>query len=81
MQRLAGHRLGPQSREGVDRRLHLLDVGDAPVAHHQVLLDLAEGRLVERTFEVVGDELDELLAGDLVCSQVVFAGRVPIWGP
>lgn len=63
-----------------DRRLHLLDVVDAPVAHHQVLLDLAHGARLERSFEVLGDELHELLARDLVDGQAKFAGRVAIVG-
>ena len=64
--------------EHIDRRLHLFQIGDAPVAHHQVLLDMAERSGGERSLEIVGDELDELLARDLVSSHAEVAGREAI---
>src|SRR5690348_10502515 len=45
-----------------------------------MLLDLAQGACLERSFEVLGDELHELLARDLVNGQVESASRVSIVG-
>ena len=61
--------------EGRDRRLHLFEVGDAPVAHDQMLLDATERWRRECSFAVVRDELDELLARDLVSGHAELTGR------
>jgi len=52
------------SPENVPLRMHLAQVLLAPGAQLQVRLDLDTGRLVEGALEIVGDQLDDLLAGD-----------------
>src|SRR3954452_12345091 len=52
--------------DGARRGLDLVQVVAAPVAHREVLLDELERLLGERRVEVVGGELGELAADDLV---------------
>src|SRR3954454_2031770 len=49
-----------------DRAAHLLDVPDAALAEVEVLLDERGLRGGKRALEVAGDELDQLLAADVV---------------
>src|SRR5664279_3293101 len=46
------------------RDTYLVDVLRAARTQGQVRLELGPGRAVQRTFEVVGDEFDDLLASD-----------------
>jgi hypothetical protein len=47
------------------RRAHLAQVAQAGVAVDQVPVDRRPPRRRQRTLEVLGDQLDELLAGDV----------------
>jgi hypothetical protein len=52
-----------QVADGPNRPLHLVEVRGAAVTDGQVVLESEPILSRERTFEVIGDELDELRAG------------------
>src|SRR5205807_2596250 len=65
LQRLRRHDLGAQARGELDRHAHLLQVGGAAVALADVALEAPAHPRRQRALEVVGDELDQLAAGEL----------------
>src|SRR5262245_39625682 len=69
MLRCAGHGLLGEMAEHVDRLPHLVDVRVTRRTGHDVLLEARAIARVERTLEVLGDELDELLAGQIVVAH------------
>src|SRR4051795_2931714 len=61
--------LGAEPADGRDRLSHLVEVGDARVAEAQVLLEALAVSRREAAFEVLGDEFDDLGAGELACQS------------
>src|SRR5436190_22767675 len=62
--RLLGERLGREHPGNPDRRAHLFQVGRAPIADGDVLLEPSAIGPRERALEVARDELHELLAAE-----------------
>ena len=54
-----------EGTDHLDRLAQLIDIGAAPLAHEQVLLETHSFLGGEAPLEVVGDELDQLAAGQL----------------
>src|SRR4051794_8943001 len=72
----------PDVADGRDRRTHLVEVDLAAIAEVDVLLEQARDLAREGALEVVGDQLDDLLAREMLSHRSVLPKpRGPVTAP